>query len=735
VRKRVSTQVQELGLNPSQSKAYIIGLASPELKKWLEGKEDLIAIIKTIMSLSPAFTCHESKRESAFMESAIRLVEFALGSLTNADPRRGLEKPFNLGPIWVRNKFSLDSLAPDPELVHFLGNISSFIRLRTWSPFITAVLRYISDPQTQSAVDEMIRQKEGDFLTQYLDNCAVSKDRMANNGVTYMSLDAVKTPASFEEMMRAFNDELIPAIQRGNEQEVKQVFGEVIVRFSGDNINTYERPESSHYQACSEQALLDIFADDSLNTSETTLIEVDSVMMKQLSPAFMRRHLPEANRRFGTFYQVANVANRIIVSVTQSFFTMASLGDDCLKSGKQRIERSVSYLKNLALHQATGLLSSEDYISQVAIWKASAIQTAGLNDNGLNGNINSDHTRGNFAIASRNALPEGYVINPIHEGVRGLGNTLTPGVGMKDHVTIATVALLGWDNFCRLIRLYLGREVTVMRTFLQEMKIAGAGVGKPSPLLGRPSPLLGTTLGRPSPLLGRVYYMVRVIEEDGNGNKVLTTVQAHCGWSMLRNSYTYFDDRNARTLECFSAALIETGKEDGYTAEQGFFNIVSSKHFNLPIGFDNYAAYAEHLNSDPDLIRLYSTARKQCEESLPQRQVRRCWNNEENAAIANIISSRKIENLSDYAGISKLLKEIYDINRSKTEVNHHLRTRDEFGRRMQALFDEKQKELEAIALPILQKMAGSGGVPGGMSGGMPSTDEEPPAGATVEEID
>jgi hypothetical protein len=241
VRKRVSTQVQELGLNPSQSK-----LASPELKKWIEGKEDLIAIIQTIMSLSPAFRCHESKRESAFTESAIRLVEFALGCLTNADPRRVLEKPFNLGPIWVRNKFSLDSLAPDPELVRFLRNISSFIRLRTWSPFITAVLRYISDQQTQSAVDEMIRQKEGDFLTQYLDNCAVSKDRLANNGVTYMSLDAVK-------------------IQRGNEQEVKQVFGEVIGRFSGDNINTYERPESSHYQACSEQALLGIFADDSLN--------------------------------------------------------------------------------------------------------------------------------------------------------------------------------------------------------------------------------------------------------------------------------------------------------------------------------------------------------------------------------------------------------------------------------------------------------------------------------------
>jgi L1 cell adhesion molecule like protein len=49
-------------------------------------------------------------------------------------------------------------------------------------------------------------------------------------------------------------------------------------------------------------------------------------------------------------------------------------------------------------------------------------------------------------------------------------------------------------------------------------------------------------------------------------------------------------------------------------------------------------------------------------------------------------------------------------------------------------FDEKLKALEAVALPILQKMTGSGGVPGGMSGGMPA-EEEPPAGTTVEEID
>merc|ERR1719362_1503033 len=68
-------------------------------------------------------------------------------------------------------------------------------------------------------------------------------------------------------------------------------------------------------------------------------------------------------------------------------------------------------------------------------------------------------------------------------------------------------------------------------------------------------------------------------------------------------------------------------------------------------------------------------------------------------------------------------------------------------------YEEKQKELEGIALPILQKMGGgAGGMPGGMPGGMggmpdmsgmggmpgaggapPSAD--PASGPTIEEID
>merc|ERR1711933_370827 len=64
-------------------------------------------------------------------------------------------------------------------------------------------------------------------------------------------------------------------------------------------------------------------------------------------------------------------------------------------------------------------------------------------------------------------------------------------------------------------------------------------------------------------------------------------------------------------------------------------------------------------------------------------------------------------------------------------------------------FEEKQKALEGIAMPILQKMAGAGGMGGmpggmggmgGMPGGMPDMGGAPPAddptgGPTIEEID
>jgi L1 cell adhesion molecule like protein len=53
-------------------------------------------------------------------------------------------------------------------------------------------------------------------------------------------------------------------------------------------------------------------------------------------------------------------------------------------------------------------------------------------------------------------------------------------------------------------------------------------------------------------------------------------------------------------------------------------------------------------------------------------------------------------------------------------------------------FDAKQKELEAVANPIMMKAYQSGGAPGGMpEGGMPGVTNNPGAGAgpTVEEVD
>ena len=41
---------------------------------------------------------------------------------------------------------------------------------------------------------------------------------------------------------------------------------------------------------------------------------------------------------------------------------------------------------------------------------------------------------------------------------------------------------------------------------------------------------------------------------------------------------------------------------------------MSSKYHDLPRGFDNYAGYADHINSNPDLNTLYSTALNQCKE-------------------------------------------------------------------------------------------------------------------------
>jgi heat shock protein 1/8 len=54
-------------------------------------------------------------------------------------------------------------------------------------------------------------------------------------------------------------------------------------------------------------------------------------------------------------------------------------------------------------------------------------------------------------------------------------------------------------------------------------------------------------------------------------------------------------------------------------------------------------------------------------------------------------------------------------------------------------FEEKQKEVEKIIMPLMSKLYGGAGAPGGMPGGMPSGDYDDAgaggAGPRVEEVD
>ena len=84
---RVSEQVKDL----------TVYMTTPELKKWLKGKDELIMLIGRITSLSPAFKCCKSNEDEAFMESATRLLEFWLSCVTIGDPGYILEKHFDLG--------------------------------------------------------------------------------------------------------------------------------------------------------------------------------------------------------------------------------------------------------------------------------------------------------------------------------------------------------------------------------------------------------------------------------------------------------------------------------------------------------------------------------------------------------------------------------------------------------------------------------------------------------------
>ena len=66
--------------------AFVTGLTTPELKEWLVGKDDLITLINRITLLSPAFKCHKSHEDEAFMESASRLMEYWIIALLLVTP-------------------------------------------------------------------------------------------------------------------------------------------------------------------------------------------------------------------------------------------------------------------------------------------------------------------------------------------------------------------------------------------------------------------------------------------------------------------------------------------------------------------------------------------------------------------------------------------------------------------------------------------------------------------------
>jgi hypothetical protein len=231
------------------------------------------------------------------------------------------------------------------------------------------------------------------------------------------------TTKPFESFKRALQSKLIPILLRGNEEEVKREFNELIKDFSGD-FETYVRPEDDVYQERCEQALLDVFADDSHDLSKTVVIEIEGAFLAQLSKSFVDKYLPVENQ-VGTFSRVANIRHNIVVSVTPSFFTMACHGEDGIQHTRTRIERFCSFIMNLKARQAMGLLSDEDFMTQLGIWKAAAINTTGPFRT-------IDNANGSIPSACRYAVGEGYTINPFREGVRGLGNLLAPaGVGMN----------------------------------------------------------------------------------------------------------------------------------------------------------------------------------------------------------------------------------------------------------------------------------------------------------------
>ncbi|KAJ6452425.1 heat shock cognate 70 [Mycena sanguinolenta] len=113
---------------------------------------------------------------------------------------------------------------------------------------------------------------------------------------------------------------------------------------------------------------------------------------------------------------------------------------------------------------------------------------------------------------------------------------------------------------------------------------------------------------------------------------------------------------------------------------------------------------------------------------------------EDEAAAARIASKNALEsyayNLRNSLTDDQLSGKFDSADKSKLEaaVNEAIKWLDASQAASKEEYEEKQKELEGIANPIMQKLYGAGGMPaGGASGGFPGTGAED--GPSVEEVD
>jgi heat shock 70kDa protein 1/2/6/8 len=135
--------------------------------------------------------------------------------------------------------------------------------------------------------------------------------------------------------------------------------------------------------------------------------------------------------------------------------------------------------------------------------------------------------------------------------------------------------------------------------------------------------------------------------------------------------------------------------------------------------------------SKEDIERMVSEAERFKSEDEAQAKKIEAKNGLENYAfnVRNSINDEKVKGkLSDA-----------DRKTIETAVDGALRWLEEHAGSEKEEFEEKQKELEQVVMPLMQKLYAGGGAPGGMPGGfpggMPGGDDDSAAGPKIEEVD